>query len=178
MAEVRDIIKINVAPDRVWDVLAQHVASQSGGSYEVKDRRVPQDSPSPEQGIRYDTSSFGLIAPPEEEAQDRGEISMSVFERDYLLKCACATFSVTSHDGGTVVGMSIDYKAVSPGVALVGWGKRLGLSTGILGLIMLYPRLGRLLLKAVRNTLADLKKYIETGQEYARSEPTILARAA
>ena len=178
MAEVRDIIKINVAPDTVWKVLAHHVDSQSGGSYEVKDRRSLQERPSIDLGRRYNESSFGLLAPPEGEAQQWGEISMSVFERDYLLRCACATFSVTSHDQGTVVGMSIDYKAVSPGVALVGWGKRLGLSTGILGLIMLYPRLGRLLLKAVRNTLADLKKYIETGQEYARSEPTILARAA
>ena len=58
----------------------------------------------------------------------------------------------------------------------------MSVGTGILGLIMLYPRLGRLLLKAVRNTLANLKQFIEAGREAgreaARRAPVILARAA
>ena len=63
MAEVRDIIKINVAPDTIWDVLTHHVATQSGGSYEIKYRRVPQEWPSFDLGRRYEGSSFGSLIP-------------------------------------------------------------------------------------------------------------------
>jgi len=92
---------------------------------------------------------------------------MPILKRDSLLQRACASFSVESHDQGTVVRLSIDYKLDLPGVTLVGWGKRFTLSPGLLGKLMLYPRVGRMLLGAIRHTLLDLKLQIEADEKAA-----------
>ncbi len=167
MAQVRDIIKINVAPEIVWQVLARHVAAESGGNYEDDAHRAVGARSRVNAGKSYEPSPLGLLSHPKEEPQTWGELTMPILQRDSLLQQSCATFSVESHDQGTVVRLSIDYKLVLPGVALVGWGKRFSFSPGLLGKLMLYPRVGRMLLKAIRNTLLDLKQQIESGEEEA-----------
>ena len=167
MAQVRDIIKINVAPEIVWQVLARHVAAESGGNHEDDANRALGARSRVAAGKGYEPTPLGLLSHPEEEPQTWGELTMPILKTDSLLQRACATFSVESHNQGTVVRLSIDYKLELPGVTLVGWGKRFTLSPGLLGKLMLYPRVGRILLKAIRNTLLDLKVQIEAGEEAA-----------
>jgi len=183
MAQVRDIIKINVAPEIVWQVLTRHVAAESGGDYEAVDHRALKALPlidagkGVDAGKGYEPTPLGLLTHPEEEPRTWGELTMPILKRDSLLQRACATFSVESHDQGTVVRLSIDYKLVMPAVDLVGWGKRFTLSPGLLGKLMLYPRVGRLLVKSIRYTLLDLKQQIEAGQETARKVPALQEQA-
>ena len=168
MAQVRDIIKINVAPEIVWQVLARYVAAESAGNYE-DDTHLSQDTCCPaDAGKGYEPTPLGILSHPEEEPQTWGELTMPILQSYGLLHRACATFSVESHDQGTVVRLSIDYKLALPGVTLVGWGKRFSLSPGLLGKLMLYPRVGRMLLKVIRKTLLDLKLQIEAGEKVAR----------
>ena len=173
MAQVRDIIKINVAPEIVWQVLTRHVTAESGGDYEADDHRALEARPLVDAGKGYEPTPLGLLSHPEEAPRTWGELTMPILKRDSLLQGACATFSVESHDQGTVVRLSIDYKLKMPGVTFVGWGKRFTLSPGLLGKLMLYPRVGRMLLKGIRNTLLDLKQEIEAGKEAAGKVPAL-----
>ena len=167
MAQVRDIIKINVAPEIVWQVLARHVAAESGGNYEDDAHRALGARSPVDAGKGYEPTPLGPLSHPEEKPLTWGELTMPILQRHSLLQWACATFSVESHDEGTVVRLSIDYKLALPGVTLVGWGKRFSLSPGLLGKLMLYPRVARMLLKVIRNTLLDLKLQIEAGEKAA-----------
>ncbi len=178
MAQVRDIIKINVAPEIVWQYLSQHVVAERSENYEAYDRRALEARPLVDAGKGYGLTSLWLLSHPEEEPQIWGELTMPILKKDSLVRRAWATFSVESHDQGTVVRLSIDYKLVFPGVALVGWGKRFSISLGLLGNLMLYPRVGRLLLKSVRNTLLDLKLQLEAGGEAAQKVPASQKLAA
>ena len=167
MAQVRDIIKINVAPEIVWQVLTRHVTAESGGDYEADDHRALENRPLVDAGKGYEPTPLGLLSHPKVKPQSWGELTMPILKRDLLLNGARATFSVESHDQGTVVRLSIDYQLVMPAVALVGWGKRFSLSPGLLGKLMLYPRAGRMLLRSIQVTLLDLKQQIEAGEEVA-----------
>jgi len=167
MAQVRDIIKINVAPEIVWQVLARHVAAESGENYEDDTLQAPGGCSPVDAGNGYEPTPLGLLSHPEEEPKTWGELTMPILQRHSLLQRACATFSVESHNQGTVVRLSIEYKLALPGVTLVGWGKRFSLSPGLLGKMMLYPRVGRMLLRVIRNTLLDLKLQIEAGEKAA-----------
>ena len=167
MAQVRDIIKINVAPEIVCQVLARHVAAESGGDYEDDAHRALGARFLVDAGKGYEPTPLGLLSHPKAKPQTWGELTMPILKRDLLLNGARATFSVESHDQGTVVRLSIDYKLALPGVTLVGWGKRFSLSPGLLGKLMLYPRVGRMLLKVIQKTLLDLKLQIEAGEKAA-----------
>ncbi len=103
---------------------------------------------------------------------------MPVLVEDPMVQRAWATFFVESHDQGAVVRLSIDYKLIVPAVNVVGWRKRFTLSPGLLGKVVLYPRVGRLLLKSIRHNLLDFKQYMETGEYLAREVPASLDRAA
>ena len=93
-----------------------------------------------------------------------------------MLESACACFSLEGDSQGTVVRMDITYQVASPGVVLLlGGGKRLKLSLGLLGRIMLFASMGRLLLRAVRDTLAGIKVRVEEGET---ASPKIPAAAA
>ena len=167
MAQVRDIIKINVAPEIVWQVLARHVAAESGGNYEDDAHRALGARSLVDAGKGYEPTPLGLLSHPEEEPQNWGELTMPILQRYSLLQRACATFSVESHDQGTVVRLSIDYKLALPRVTLVGWGKRFSLSPGLLGKLFLYPRVARMLSRGIRNTLLNLKLQIEASEDAA-----------
>ena len=167
MAQVRDIIKINVAPEIVWQVLTRHIAAESGADYEADEHRALGARPLAAARKGYEPSPLGLLSHPEEGPQIWGELTTPILTGNGLLKRARATFLVESHDQGTVVRMSIDYTLVMPAVMLTGWGKRFSLGPGLLGKFMLYPRVGRRLLRSIRYTLLDLKQQIEAGEEAA-----------
>ncbi len=173
MAQVRDIIKIDVAPEIVWQFITRHVAAESGGNYEDDDHRPLEARPLVDASKGYEPTPLGLLSHPEEDARIWGELTVPILKWDHLVQRAVAIFSVESHDQGTVVRMSIDYNLIMPAVGLVGWGKRFSFSTGLLGKLMLYPRVGRLLLKSIRKTLLDLKHLIEAGEEAATKVPAL-----
>ena len=83
MAEVRDIIKIKVAPEIVWQVLTRHVAAESGKIYEVDDHRALEARPLVDARKGYGPTSLGLLSHPEEKPLTWGELTMPILKRDY-----------------------------------------------------------------------------------------------
>lgn len=172
MAQVRDMIKINVAPEIVWRILPRHIAVENAdqqawqSSYEDDEHRGLEER-SGYAGKDYEPSSLGLVSQPQRRPQNWGELTIPILKRNSMIRQAFATFSVESHEQGTVVRMSIDYNVVMPGVVLTGWGKRVSLGPGLLGKLFMYPRVGRRLLRSIQKTLMDLKKQIEAGHVVA-----------
>ena len=178
MAQVRDIIKIDVSPEIAWEILVRSVVTESCGDCEVNDRRALEARPRADAEIGYELSPLGLLSYPEAEPQPWGEIILPILVDDAMVKRAWATFFVESHDQGTVVRLSIDYKLVVPALEVVGWRRHFTLSPGLLGKLVLYPRVGRLLLKSIRYNLLDFKQYMEAGEYLTGEIPASLDQAA
>ena len=165
MATVRDEIKIDASLEDVRSVLDRLLQGSGGEDWAPDNAEGRPD-------VGESRVGLGLVNQP---AQQK-PTCQRVFERDYLLESACACFSLEGDSQGTVVRMDITYQVASPGVVLLlGGGKRLKLSLGPLGRFMLFPSMGRLLLKAVRDTLAGIKVQVEAGET---ASPKIPAAAA
>jgi len=167
MATVRDEIKIDASLEDVGKVL-DRLFRESGGEDGALDDAV---------GWRDVGESHFVLGLVNQPAQQK-RVCRRVFERDFLLEGACACFSLEGDSQGTVVRMDITYQVVSPGfvvLGLLGGGKRLRVSLGPLGRFMLFPSMGKLLSKAVRDTLAGIKVQVEAGET---AFPEIPAAAA
>ena len=153
MATVRDEIKIDANLEDVRSAL-DHLLQGSGEEHGAPDHAEGWQD--------VDESHFGrdLVNQPAAQKQR----CQQLYQSDFLLESASACFSLKSNNLGTVLRMDITYHVASPGFVVVGWGKRLRLSLGPLGQIMLLPSMGRLLLKAVRDTLAAIKVRVEGGE--------------
>ncbi len=173
MAQVRDMIKIDVAPEIVWRILPRHIAVENAdqqawqSSYEGDEHSGLEPRPGVAEIKDYEPSSLGLVSQPQQQPHSWGELTIPILRKNGMIRQAFATFSVESHEQGTVVRMSIDYNVVMPGVVITGWGKRISLGPGLLGKLFMYPRVGRRLLRSIQKTLMDLKQQIEAGQVVA-----------
>lgn len=164
MATVRDQIKIDANLEEVRSVLDGLLRGSS------------EEAEAPDNAERWQDvgeSHLGLGQVNQPAQQKR--ICQRLYESDFLLESASARFSLESNSQWTVLRMDITYHVASPGFVLVGWGKRLRLSLGPLGQIMLLPTMGRLLLKAVRDTLAGIKVRVEEGETASSKIPVAAA---
>ena len=167
MARVADEIKIDAALEDVRNVL-NGLLRDSGGEDWAPDHAEGW----PDVGESH--FGLGLVNQP---AQQK-PTCRRLYETDFLLESACACFSLEGNSQGTIVRMDITYRVASPGFVVVGWGKHLRLSLGPLGRIMLFPSMGRMLLKAIRDTLAGIKVRVEAGKTASPKIPAATAPPA
>ena len=178
MAKITDKIKINVPLVKVRAVLACLAEAQTDGRSSAGECRQLAVAPLIDEAGQPDASAGHFYQERVTELDHTGETTLRIYEKDFFLERAYASFSLDGDSEGTVVSLSIDFKVASPGVVLVGWGKRLSLSLGLLGKVMLYPSTGKLLLKIVHDTLVGLKVYMEAGETVTPQAPALITKTA
>ncbi len=164
MATVRDEIKIDANLEDVRNVLDRLLR---GSSEEDGASAYAEEW----QDVGESHFALGLVNQPTEQKQR----CQRLYESDFLLESASACFSLESNSQGTVLRMNLTYHVASPGITVLGWGRRLSLSLGVLGWFMLFPSMGRMLSKAVRDTLAGIKARVEAGETASSKIPAAAA---
>ena len=178
MARVTDKIMINVSLVKVRAVLACLAEAQTEGRSSAGECRQLAVAPLIDEAGQPDASNGHLYQEGVTELDHAGETTLRIYEKEFALERAYASFSLDGDSRGTVVSLSIDFTVAPPGVVLAGWGKRLRLSLGFLGKVMLYPSMGKLLLKIVHDTLEGLKEYMEAGETVTPQAPALITKPA